>query len=709
MSVIQRIRDKGAWIVFGIIALALVAFILQDAALRKGNLFSNSNTIGSVNGEKIDRADFQNQISFFESVSKQRNQEMPPGMLNGQVWNYVVQQTLLKQEISKLGIGFTSRELADVLFGQNPPQWMQQQFTDPKTGIFDAAAARQQFNQIKKNPDDPRVQQIQKQFIDPTIQQTLFSKYSSLLSEAAYVPKWMAEKTNADNNSVAKASFVFVPYSTISDSAVKVSDDEINAYVKNHSELYKRDDETRTVQYVSFSEAPNAADSVSVRDALTALKPAFASTTDVASFVVSKNSDVVYNGSYTTKKDLKDAAADTITKLRDGEVYGPYLNGGDYELAKLIGKRMVPDSVKVRHILIKTEDQGKQVLPDSVAKKRIDSISTAIAHGASFDSMVQKYSDDPGSKGTHGEYDFPYSQFKTISKEFAETAFYDPIGTKKTVKVANQQYAGYHYIEVLSQKNMQDAYNVAYIAKPINASSETINNASSAAAQFASASKDPKSFDATAKKDKLTPVTSQEIKKEDYSLSMMGGENRDLIRWIFKNSVGDVSDPVELGDQYIVAMITSVDKKGLPSAKAARPLVENFVRNEKKAQTIINTKMKGNTLDEVAKNAGASVQNSDSLTFQSPAIPNLGFEPKLLGAAFNKSLTSKISSPVAGTSGVFVVKSNGVTALASSGLPIEQVQSNLKRQLQQQQQSSGGVFEALRKNASVTDNRSDFY
>ncbi len=709
MSVIQRIRDKGAWIIFGIIALALVAFILQDAALRKGNLFSNTTTVGTVNGEKIERTDFQNQISFFESVSKQRGQEMPPGMLNGQVWNYVVQQTLLKQEIAKLGIGFTSKELADVLFGQNPPQWMQQQFTDPKTGIFDVAAARQQFNQIKKNADDARVQQIQKQFIDPTIQQALFAKYSSLLSEATYVPKWMAEKTNADNNSVAKASFVFVPYSTISDSAVKVSDDDINAYVQQHSELYKRDEETRTVQYVSFSEAPSAADSAAVRDALTSLKPAFASTTDVASFVVSKNSDVVYNGTYTTRKDLKDAAADTITKLRDGEVYGPYLNGGDYELAKLVGKRMVPDSVKVRHILIKTEDGGKQVLPDSVAKKRIDSIVTAIQHGVSFDSMVQKYSDDPGSKGTHGEYNFPYSQFKTISKEFAETAFYDPVGTKKTVKVANQQYAGYHYIEVLSQKNMQDAYNVAYIAKPINASSETINNASSAAAQFAAASKDPKSFDATAKKDKLTPVTSQEIKNADYSLSMMGGENRDLIRWIFKNNVGDVSDPVELGDQYIVAMITSVDKKGLPSAKAARPLVENFVRNEKKAQTIINTKMKGNTLDEVAKNAGVSVQNSDSLTFQSPAIPNLGFEPKLLGAAFNKSLTSKISSPIAGTSGVFVVKSNGVTALASSGLPIEQVQSNLKRQLQQQQQSSGGVFEALRKSSSVTDNRSDFY
>lgn len=647
-------------------------------------------------------------MSYIEGIYKQRGQNMQPGMLNGQAWNFVVQQTILKQELNKLGIGFTAKELADVLFGDNPPQWMQQQFTDPKTGIFDANAARQQFNQIKKNADDPRVQQIQKQFIDPTTQQALYTKFSALISGAAYVPKWMAEKTNADNNSIAKASFVFVPYSSINDSTVKVSDDDINTYLKKHETEYKRDDETRTVQFVNFSETPTATDSAAVRDALTSLKTAFASTTDVASFVVSKNSDVVYNNTFTTKKDLKDAAADTLTKLKDGEVYGPYINNGEYEIAKLVGKRTVPDSVKVRHILIKTQDQGKDVLPDSVAKKRIDSISIAIEHGANFDSMVQKYSDDPGSKGTHGEYDFPYSQFSTISREFAEAAFYNPVGTKKTVHVANSTYAGYHYIEVLSQKNMQDAYNIAYVAKPINASNETINTASNAAAQFATASKDEKSFAETAKKDKLTPISSQEIKKEDYSLNTMGGENRDLIKWIFKNDVGTVSDPFEVGDQYVVAMVTSIDKKGLPSAKTARPLVENFVRNEKKAQTIINTKMKGSTLDDVAKNSGVSVQNSDSLSFQSPAIPNLGFEPKLLGAAFNKNLTSKISDPIAGTAGVFVVKSNGVTALASTGMSVEQVQTNLRRQLQQQQ-NNGGVFEALRKSASITDNRSDFY
>ena len=709
MSVIQRIHDRGAWIIFALIALALIAFILQDSSLKRGSFFSNTTTVGSVNGEKIDRTDFQSSITYFDAMTKQRGQQMQPGMLNGQVWNYMVQQTLLKQELNKLGIVFTAKELADVLFGDNPPQWMQQQFTDPKTGVFDANAARQQFAQIKKTPNDPRVEQIQKQFIEPTTQQALFTKYSALISGATYVPRWIAEKTNADNNSVAKASYVFVPYSSVNDSSVTVSDDEITAYLKKHEAQYKRDEETRTIQYVAFSEKATSPDSAAIKDQLVALKSSFAATNDVASFVVSKNSDVVYNGVYTVKNNLKDAAADTIMKLAVGQVYGPYVNNGEFELAKLVGKRTVPDSAKVRHILIKTQDAGKDVLPDSIAKKRIDSIAAAINGGANFDSMVQKYTDDPGSKATKGEYDFPYSQFSTISKEFAETAFFDPVGTKKTVKVSNSTYAGYHYIEVLSQRNMQDAYNVAYVAKPINASNETINAASTTASQFAAASKGQKGFEATAKKDKLTPISSQEIKKEDYSLGVSGGENRELIKWIFKNDAGDVSDPFELGDQYIVALITSVEKAELPSAHTARPLVENIVKSEKKAKTIISTKIKGNTLEEVAKNAGVFVQQADSISFQSPAIAGLGFEPKVLGAAFNKTLLSKISDPIAGNAGVFVVKSKGVTALSSSGMSIEQVQTNLRQMLQQQQSNGGGVFEALRKNASISDNRSDFY
>ncbi len=713
MSVIQRIRDKGAWIIFTIIALALIAFIMQDSSLRRGNGSPSNSSLGSINGENIDRSQYQAKYDYIDAMSRQNGQQMPHGVLSGQVWNYLVQQTLLNQEIQKTGLSITPDEMGEVLFGNNPPQWIQQQFTDPKTGIFDGNTARQQFAQLKKRMDDPKVQTAYKEYIQPNLEQTqlqaLFQKYNALLSNSVYVPKWLADKTTADNSTIAKAAYVYIPYNTINDSAVKVTDDEINAYVKKHEQQYKRDEETRTVSYISFSELPVAADSAAVKNSVEELKQSFTAANDVKAFIISKGSSTrPYNATYVTKATFTDPNADTIMKLATGSVYGPYIDNGEFTLAKLVAKRIVPDSAKCRHILIKTADQdGKTVLADSTAKRRIDSIANAIMHGASFDSMVQKYSDDPGSKTTQGEYTFPYSQFSGIAKEFAETIFYEPVGTKKTVKVANNQYAGYHYIEVLGQSNMQEGYDVAYVSKPIEASAETINAASAAASQFASTSRDKASFEANAKKLHKTPVPSTEIKKNDYSIGAVSGENRDFIKWVFNNKTGDISDPAELGDQYVVAVITGVEKEGLPSAQAARPLVENIVRNERKAKTIISNKIKGSTLEAIAQSAGTSVQHADSLSFQSPAIAGVGIEPKVAGAAFNKQLLAKASAAIAGNSGVFVIKSEGVSATSALAGSPEQAASTIKNMLMQQQ--SSGMLESLRKAAIIKDNRSDVY
>src|SRR5690606_22283456 len=144
---------------------------------------------------------------------------------------------------------------------------------------------------------------------------------------------------------------------------------------------------------------------------------------------------------------LRSQHADSLVVLDNGEISGPFLENGNYVLARMMEKRIMPDSVKVRHILIRTADQGRPTLADSTAKNRIDSIAGAIRRGADFNEMVIAYSDDEGSKQTGGEYDFSSSQFAGISQEFAEVAFYGTAGDKKVVKVDNPAYSGYHYIE----------------------------------------------------------------------------------------------------------------------------------------------------------------------------------------------------------------------------------------------------------------------
>ncbi len=561
---------------------------------------------------------------------------------------------------------------------------------------------------MKKNPTNPQVQELEAGEIEPTFEQELSKKYQAMVAGAIYVPHWLAEKTNADNNSIANISYVTVPYTSITDTTIKASDDEIEAYVKKHPKEYEQKEETRGISYVKFDASPSKPDSDAVRNELNGLKPQLVAATDTRSFISTKGSDMAYDSGYIIKSALKQPYTDTLTHLAVGQTFGPYIDKQDFVIAKMVGIRTIPDSAKCRHILIKTEVKGKPVLDDSTAKKRIDSIANAIAHGADFNAMVLKYSDDEGSKTKGGEYTFPYSQFNTISKEFAETIFYGKKGDKKTVHVSNDQYAGYHYIEVLDQKNIQPAFNIAYLAKPIVSSSETISTASSTADQFAAIARTPDLFKATAAKQKLTILNTPQIKQNDFSAGALG-ENRQLIRWIYDHKVGEVSDPypAQNGSMYVVAIITAVHKEGLDDAETARPMVENLLIDQKKAQRIIGQKIKGNTLDAIAQAAGVTVKKADSLYFQRPFIPGVGNEPKVAGAAFNKNIQGKISAPIAGNTGVFVLQGNGVSASATMGGGVDALRKQLASQMKSQ--LGYGVMSALKDAADITDNRSAFY
>src|SRR5690349_11043337 len=177
MSFIQKIRDKAAWIVFGAIALALLAFIVQDAFYRKGDMFGNGTTVGKVNGTAIEHDEFEHKINFYDQAN---NGQIQRSQLITGVWDFMVNQMLVQQEADKLGLTVASGELSDILFGANPPQFMQQYFTDPKTGKFDANTAKQQFAALKSRGNDPQVQNFNEAYIDPLLLQTLAEKYQAL-------------------------------------------------------------------------------------------------------------------------------------------------------------------------------------------------------------------------------------------------------------------------------------------------------------------------------------------------------------------------------------------------------------------------------------------------------------------------------------------------------------------------------------------------
>ena len=696
MSIIQNIRERGSWILICIV-IALIAFILQDGVGRN-NSNSDINTLGVINGTTINKIDFeqkvQNQLQQYAAQGAQR------GQVINDLWNTEIFSLLIKQEADKIGLSVGSKEVNDVIYGEESP--FRQQFTDPTTGEFKVNDLKAQLAELKKSTKKEVVdqkEQLEKNVILPALEKRTLRKYQALLYRGIQVPKWLLEKQYAENNAISNIRFVNVPYTTIADTTIKVSNEDISAYLKENSAAFQVEEAQRNISFIAFSAAPTTADSMITKNNILALKDSFQTSKDAAAYLNKVTPDTKYYDGFLGKSRIQIPEKEAVLSTQIGGLYGPYVDGPNYTIAKIIGTRLLPDSASVRHILIMTTSaQNQAIREEGTAKVLIDSIKNAIAGGATFESMVEKYSEDGGSKANGGIYEmFPQAN---MVKPFNDFSFENPVGSKGVVKTE----FGYHYIEVLKQTPPSPAYNIAYLTLPILASKETTTTAQTTAAKFAADSKDQKSFNANALKLNKQAVPATNIKAYDFNIQGLG-ETREIVRWVFEKKVNDVSEPIEVGDAYIVANITSEDKPGLMSVETAKSKnIEVIIRDQKKAETI-KSKLKGATLEAIATAAGATVLQADSLSYTSTNISGLGNEPKLVGASFNKALLNKISAPIAGNSGVFVISVSNLGAIAAPGDLAafkEQYQGRLSNTI------LNSVL-ALKKTAKIQDNRAKLY
>ena len=711
MSIIQTIREKGAVIVIALIAISLIGFILMDSMSSGRSIFGNNNTstLGVVNGEKIDLNTFNDKVKeiqqqYPDAGSSQNNQIMES------VWNQMVAERVVDDQFEKLGITFTPDEMSSIMFSNDAPQALKQAFTDKQTGQYDIEQAKQWWAQTKKNKNEEQRNAIISQVIDPMRLNSLYTKYTSLIAASMYQPKWLTREMTEEKNQFANISYVAVPYTVISDSLVKVTDNDIQNYLDNHKAKYQQE-AGRIISYVSFSAAANAQDSARILQSLKDLKPEFAADSN-AKFFLGRNSSVVpFFDGYIPKSKLQVPNKDSIIDLPNGGVFGPYEDGKNFVLAKKIDTKIMPDSIECRHILLGTVDPQTQqpIMDDSTAHRIADSIATAIKGGANFDSLEVKYSTDQAAKQQNGvmTFDLMTIESENFSKEFADFLLNDKGETKKVVKT---QF-GWHYIEILDKKHPEPAYKIAYMAKEIAPSDQTINVANTAAIKLSGLAKDEKSFDDYVAKNGLKKVTVPvEIKENDYQLGALQ-DARSIVKWAFDAKEGQVSEPFAIKDDYVVAIVDKKLKKGLPDANTARPMVEGVIMNMKKADEIKKKLNNPATLEAAAAPYHLQVLTSgadSTLTFDAKIINGIGNEPRVAGAAFNKEYQTKVSPAFAGNTGVFVIKVNSVSSKPAVSPEIEKIQMN--EELNKNIQSAlGQSFQALKKMADIKDNRSRFF
>ena len=713
MSIIQKIRDKAAWLVFGLIAVSLIGFLLMDASVGGRRMAgSTSGVIGSVNGEKLDFSEYQKQVSEREDQYKSQGypvNDMLTQNIREEVWKQFEENAVLSTEYGNLGIDVSDKELNDMLVGPNAVQEIRRAFTDPNTGQFDAQQAASRINQLraiykgnrKSDQNYTMAQNFFEQALPQFVKMREREKYISLIAQTTYVPKWMIEKTNADNSQIASVNFVRVPYQTIPDSSIHISDAEIQTYLDNHKNQFAQE-ESRTISYISFSAAPTSGDSAAIFQQVQTLRPEFVSTTDMESFLAKNGTEINYSDVFVPKSKLTGARKDSIMAMSTGMVTGPYLDGSNFELARVMDVKTLPDSVHARHILVAMIDlKTKQPnLDDSTAKHRIDSLKSLIDHGQRFDSVAFHFSDDKDSAVKGGDLGY-FGQGQMVP-EFNNFSFN---GKKGEVKIVKTQI-GYHLVEIIDQKNFEPAYKVAYFARRIEPSQETDQNASGLASQFAGENRDKASFDAGVKKGNLKSSASPEIHPTDFNIPGIGS-SRSLVRWVYGAKTGEVSESFPVGDKYIVAILTEVNHKGTMTLAKVKAMIEPILRNQKKAELITAKIGPAATMEAVASATGQPVSKADSLQFSSPYVPNIGLEPKVVGYSFDKQLIGKaVSSPVGGNDGVFVIKVENVSAKANYNVDVEQARQAMLQSQESLIQRAG--TDALKKKAKIEDDRSKF-
>ncbi len=705
MQIIQGIKDKGGVIMAIVIAIALISFILMDS--KTSDSRPTTNTIGKVNGNAIESRDFEKRIKIEENKQAQQSGQQPTGAdamrIREQVWNQIVAENVFYKEADKLGIALTSKELSSILMSDDQANpFKQERSLLNEQGQLDIAKVTEAINNIKKFKGDQR-DQVDATIIEPLKLSTAANKYSGLMSAAGYYPTWMKDKDVAEEKNFATISYVAVPFNEISDSTVKVTDEDINEYVAKHKDQFKQE-AVRTISYITFSQNPSAIDSSNTKKGIENLMAGFSTDTSAKNYIAKNASVVEFVDDYLPLSRIQSSVKDSMVKYALGTVSGPYVDGANYSIAKVLSTKQLPDSVKARHILIALKDRetGKDLMTDSAGKKLADSVLIAINSGANFAALAMQYSADPGSKTKGGDLDmFGYNQ--NMAPEFYKFCVDKPVGTKEVVKT---QF-GYHIIEIQNQINFKPAYKIAILAKSIVPSDETINSASLAATK-ASANKTIKEFKEYATKNGLSIVENPtSVKENDYAVGAMQ-DARVLVKWAFGVNQGTISDPIPVGKNFVVATVNKIYAEGIQDAATARVGAEAAVRNQKKGAIIV-AKM-GTTMESAASAYNKQIQTAgadSSITYGTRIINGLGVEPKVIGAIFNKESLTKATAPIVGTAGVYTIKTTAIAPKAEIDAAKKDAAAIAK--LASIRQAGSNWFEALKKQADIKDSRSKFY
>jgi len=696
MATLQKIRNRGPLIAI-VIGVALLAFLLGDV----NQLFSGRGemNVAEINGTEISIQEYQVRYTNYEEGFKlltgsQTIQEENLRYIKSQVWDKLIKNYSLSGTYDELGIDVSDLELAKIISGENIQTGIdpltRQVFQDPNTGQFNSQMAVNFFSNANQTPEGSKVAIFLEQELKDNRK---FTKYSSLILKGINVTTMEARQMHLERVELTDFDYSVKKYSSIPDSTITVSDKELKDFYEKHKDEYEQE-ESRDIAFVAYNVIPSESDKMVTKQDLEYYKNEFASinadTTqeDIINWV-NANSQTPFNYVHLTLEELGDTG---LFYADYDSLAGPVYENGSYVMKRVFDRRILPDSVGARHILIQPD--GQVIADMDRAKEIADSLKTLIKGGSDFAELAKDHSADPSNRDKGGDLGkFVEGQ---MVREFSDACFYGNVGD---LIVVESQY-GVHLIEITDQsKEKSEKVRLAIVANEVRPGNNTISEYFAKARDFAVKSDNNiEKFDELVESEGLTKRIATDIAPETEVIA--GVENPGgIINWVYNDETetGSVSSPFQDGDFFYVVVVTEIREEGLATFEQVKDDITARVIKEKKGKQFLN-EMKGiNTFEKSAKN----------ISFSSSRLNDDGIEYAVIATACETE-KDMISEPIIGENGVYVIKvisKTGVENIAE--IDVTNDLMNASRRLLFR--VNNNTFEALKEASVVVDNRHKFF
>ena len=662
MATLQKIRSKGPLLVI-VIGLALFAFIAGDA-WKVLQPHQGKQDVGEVNGEDLSAQDYQKMVDELSEVIKLTNglNSLTEDQLNNvkdQVWQSYVNNKLIAEQAEKLGLKVTDAEIQSIIDQGTHPLLMQTPFRNPQTGMFDKDMLKKFLvdyaNLNASQMPAQYVEYYQKmgafwQFVEKTLaQSTLAEKYQNLVAKSLISNPVAAEDAFNSRTEQSDLLLAGVPYSSINDSTIQVSDSEIKDRYNEKKEQFKQLVETRDIRYIDVKVVPSDADRKAVEKEVTEYSNQLASTTaDFGTFVRSTGSSVNYSDVPVSKSVFPADVASRLDSTNVNEVYGPYYNQTDdsFNAFKLLAKVSSPDSIQFRQIQVYADTEEK-------TKTLADSIYNALKGGADFAAVAKIYGQTGEATWVNAQ-SWEGSELDADNSKFINTLLNQPVNELANLNMGQANLI----LQVMNKKSMQTKYKVAVVKREVEFSKETYNAAYNKFSQFVAQNTTIDSMVKNAEESGYTLMPRTDLSSAEH---YVGGvrSTREALKWIFAAKPGEVSPLYECGenDHLMVVALDKIHEAGYRDINSVAEMLRAEIRRDKKAEKIMEEMKKYNSIAQVKGMKDAVSDSVKHVTFSAPAYISVtrSSEP-VIGAVAAKTAANKVSAPIKGNGGVYMIQ-----------------------------------------------------